>query len=91
MKRKILFTLVATTTSFASFGMLDDDAAFAAARKVLEKMTLKEKVLLTGGSGTMTLSAIPRVGITKEWTMSDNSSTVRPAMNRWDWGYVEPK
>ena len=23
--------------------------------------------------------------------MSDNSSTVRPAMNRWNWGYTEPK
>ena len=82
---------LAAVAAGSALGMLDDDAAFDAARKVLSKMTLEEKVLLTGGSGTMTLSAIPRVGITKEWTMSDNSSTVRPAMNRWDWGYTEPK
>lgn len=71
--------------------MLDDESALKAARETLAKMTLEEKTMLLGGSGTMTLAAIPRVGITKEWTMSDNSSTVRPAMNRWDWGYTNPK
>ena len=71
--------------------MLDDASAVKAARETLAKMTLEEKVLLTGGSGTMTISAIPRVGIEKEWTMSDNSSTVRPQMNRWDWGYTSPR
>ena len=66
-------TLVAAASAAIScFAMLDDEAALNAARETLAKMTLEEKALLTGGSGTMTLSAIPRVGITKEWTMSDN-------------------
>ena len=85
--------MLAVAAVFAAAGasaMLDDDAALKAARETLAKMTLEEKTMLTGGSGTMTLAAIPRVGITKEWTMSDNSSTVRPAMNRWDWGYTQP-
>ncbi len=71
--------------------MLNDEEALKVARETLAKMTLEEKVQMLGGSGTMTLSAIPRVGIAREWLMSDNSSTVRPAMHRWDWGYVEPK
>ncbi|MBQ6135816.1 MAG: glycoside hydrolase family 3 C-terminal domain-containing protein [Kiritimatiellae bacterium] len=71
--------------------MLSDKEAEKAARETLAKMTLEEKVLLSGGSGTMTLSAIPRVGIMKEWTMSDNSSTVRPTMDRWTWDYTKPR
>ena len=85
-------TLVAAVSAAISCSaMLDDEAALKAARETLAKMTLEEKVLLSGGSGTMTLSAIPRVGIMKEWTMSDNSSAVRPQMNRWDWGYTNPR
>jgi len=91
MNTKTVFAVAATFGSLASFAMLDDASASKAAREVLARMTLEEKVLLTGGSGTMTLSAIPRVGIDKEWTMSDNSSTVRPQMNRWDWGYTKPR
>ena len=83
--------VAAASAAISCFAMLDDEAALKAARETLAKMTLEEKVLLTGGSGTMTLSAIPRVGITKEWTMSDNSSAVRPQMNRWDWGYTKPR
>ena len=91
MKTKSAIAAAAAFGSLACFAMLDDASAIKAARETLAKMTLEEKVLLTGGSGTMTLSAIPRVGIEKEWTMSDNSSTVRPQMNRWDWGYTSPR
>ncbi len=71
--------------------MLSDKEALSVARATLSKMTLEEKTELLGGSGTMTLPAIARVGISHEWLMSDNSSTVRPALHRWDWGYEEPK
>ena len=91
MKTKSAIAAAAAFGSLACFAMLDDASAIKAARETLAKMTLEEKVLLTGGSGTMTLSAIPRVGIEKEWTMSDNSSTVRPQMNRWDWGHTSPR
>ncbi|MBR4258212.1 MAG: glycoside hydrolase family 3 C-terminal domain-containing protein [Kiritimatiellae bacterium] len=91
MKTKSAIAAAAAFGSLACFAMLDDAPAVKAARETLAKMTLEEKVLLTGGSGTMTISAIPRVGIEKEWTMSDNSSTVRPQMNRWDWGYTSPR
>ena len=74
-----------------AFAMLNDDEALAAARATLAKMTLEEKTQMCAGSGTMTLPAIPRVGIDREWTMSDNSSTVRAAMDRWSWNYVNPK
>ena len=88
---KMTLAALAVTAATGTQAMLTDDEALKAAREVLGKMTLEEKTMLLGGSGTMTLAAIPRVGIAKEWTMSDNSSTVRPAMNRWDWSYVEPK
>ena len=73
------------------FAMLDDEAAASVARETLSKMSLEEKTMMLGGSGTMTLSAVPGAGIAREWVFSDNSSTVRPAMRRWDWGYVEPR
>ena len=85
---KALTFFCAAAAALTVFGMLDDEAAYEAARKVLSQMTLEEKVRMLGGSGTMTLSAIPRLGITNEWTMSDNSSTVRPTMTRWSWDYV---
>ena len=71
--------------------MMSDDDALAAARSTLSRMTLEEKTMVLAGSGTMTVGAVPRVGIEREWTMSDNSSTVRPALSRWNWDYVEPK
>ena len=88
---KMTMAALAVAAAAGAQAMLKDDEALKAAREVLAKMTLEEKTMLLGGSGTMTLAAIPRVGIAREWTMSDNSSTVRPAMNRWDWSYVEPK
>ena len=72
-----------------AFAMLNDDEALAAARATLAKMTLEEKTQMCAGSGTMTLPAIPRVGIDREWTMSDNSSTVRAAMDNKT--FSEPK
>lgn len=91
MNTKVLTTTCAVLAAFSASAMLDDEEALKLARETLGKMTLEEKVLLTGGSGTMTIAAIPRVGIMKEWTMSDNSSTVRPEMDRWSWDYVQPK
>ena len=88
---KMAMAALAVSAATGANAMLTDDEALEAAREVLGRMTLEEKTMMLGGSGTMTLAAIPRVGIMKEWTMSDNSSTVRPAMNRWNWGYVEPK
>ena len=83
--------LLAISAAAGAKAMLTDDEALKAARETLAKMTLEEKAMLTAGNGTMTLAAIPRVGIAKEWTMSDNSSTVRSALSRLGWDYVEPK
>ena len=62
-----------------------DRPAMERARALLSQMTLEEKVSLCAGSGTMTLPAVPRLGITNEWQMSDNSHTVRADMERWTW------
>ena len=86
-----MFTVTAALAAGCAVAQLSDDEALKAAKEALAKMTLEEETQLLAGSGTMTLAAIPRVGINAEWTMSDNSSTVRPAMNRWDWGYPQPR
>ena len=90
-KQKMTVALLAIFAAAGVKAMLTDDEALKAARETLAKMTLEEKAMLTAGNGTMTLAAIPRIGIAREWTMSDNSSTVRPALCRLGWDYVEPK
>ena len=69
------------------FALVSDGEAERIARDALGRLTLEEKVMMTGGSGTMTLSALPRIGLTREWTFADSSSTVRAKMSRWDWSY----
>lgn len=70
-----------------------DAAALARAKAVLAQMTLEEKVSILSGSGTMFLNAVPRVGINREWTFSDNSNSIRADMTRFDWiyGHKDPK
>ena len=84
MKQQILAFSVLVGACAAMGG---SDLAMDQAKGVLAKMTLEEKVSILSGNGTMTLNAIPRVGINKEWTMSDNSATVRADMERWGWNY----
>ncbi len=91
MKKTFFVGAVVALSSLTASAMLTDEEALKVARETLAKMTLEEKVQMLGGSGTMTLSAIPRVGIEREWTMSDNSSGIRPALRRWDWGYTQPE
>ena len=87
-----ILAAAAMVGAFAAQGAaIDEREAESLARATLAKMTLEEKTQLLAGSGTMTLPAIPRVGIDREWLMSDNSSTVRSALDRWGWDYVEPK
>ena len=90
MKRTVIFCAV-LAAALAADAMLDDDAALAAARATLAKLTLREKTRLLAGSGTMTLPAVPGAATAREWTMSDSSSTVRASLDRWGWDYVEPQ
>ena len=89
--KKLILVLAAAFAVSAVLAGLSDGEALERAREILSKMTLEEKCRLLYGSGTMTLSCPPGAGEKREWIMSDNSSTVRPEMNRWDWGYTEPK
>jgi len=68
---------------------LPDDVAERQARAILAKMTLEEKTSLTGGNSTMYLNALPRVGISNEWAMSDCSHTIKLEHGRRVWQYVE--
>lgn len=73
----------------AVLSLPSDSAADAMARAVLAKMTLEEKVSLTGGCATMYLNAIPRVGISNESAFSDCSHAIKPEHRRDGWGYVD--
>jgi len=64
---------------------ISDTKAEELANSILAQLTLEDKIRLCHGSGTFTVGAIPRVGITKEFKMSDNSSTVRPDVERLSW------
>lgn len=66
-----------------------DAEARQLAETTLAKMTLDEKVSLLGGCATMYLKAIPRVGIDREWAMSDCSHAMKPEHRRDDFRYVE--
>ncbi len=50
---------------------------------VYNQLTLEEKVALTHGSGTMTVTAIPDKGLLTPFEISDGSCTVRPELNSW--------
>ena len=88
-KLSAILVVSAMTVSFRALALVDDDTAFELARLTLTRMTPEEKALLCAGNGTMTLAAIPRVGIELEWRMSDGSHAVRPELNRWDGGTTD--
>ena len=60
----------------------DESTARALAQDILGKLTIEEKVSLCAGNSTFAINAIPRVGLTEEFTMSDGPHTVRPDCNR---------
>ncbi len=80
-KHIALFSLVAPAL-WAGAANVSDEQAMELANEVLSQLTLEEKISLCHGSGTFTVTNIPHVGITKEFRMSDNSSTIRPDVDR---------
>ena len=86
--KKLMITCVAALAALAANALVDDATAERNARERLAKMTLEEKCSLMAGSGTMTLPAIPRVGIMREWKFSDNSQTVRQDIDRWSFEHA---
>lgn len=89
--RKMLtvFALAAAATATAAKLPLADDVAERLAREKLAKMSLEEKVSLTGLCATMYLNALPRVGIAREWSFNDCGHCMKPEHNRDQWGYVD--
>lgn len=58
------------------------DTAMELARQTLAKLTLEEKLSLCHGNSTVTINAIPRVGLNEEFVMSDGPHNVRPDLDR---------
>lgn len=65
-----------------------DASAERQAEAVLKGLTLEEKVSLTHGNSTMSITAIPAKGIPSEFTMSDGPFTVRADLRRNDFGWL---
>jgi beta-glucosidase len=91
MKTISFFAATALTASchLAHAMAVSDEQAMTLANEILEQLTLEEKVSLCHGSGTFTVTNIPRVGIKREFTMVDNSSTVVGDVARMKWGTTE--
>ncbi len=51
---------------------------------IYSQLTLKEKISLTHGSGTMSVTAIPEKGLLETFEISDGSCTVRPELSSWN-------
>ena len=79
----ILFVLFACSLPSACFAG-DLDKAEKIADQILSKMTLEEKISLCHGNSTMSINAIPRVGLRHEFWMSDGPNTVNEEVNRQD-------
>lgn len=84
MKKPIRFALLSFAAASLSLGAanVSDEQAMQLAEQTLQELTLEERVSLCHGSGTFTITDIPRVGIEHEFTMSDNSSTVATDIKR---------
>ena len=91
MKSKMIFLLAvsAAITVGAAELPMSDDYARAKAYEILSKLTLEQKVSLTGGCATMYLNAIPEAGIYREWAMTDCSHALKPEHGREGWPYVQ--
>lgn len=76
--------LICATLSCAAIAECGD-AAMERAKTRLAGLSLEEKVLLTAGSGSMTMR-VPHAN--REWQFSDNSQTVRADMERWSWDCI---
>lgn len=62
--------------------------AEALASQILATMTLEEKLSLCAGNGTMSLNAVPRVGLHDEFRMTDGANTIRPDLERMGWNLL---
>jgi len=62
--------------------MKNPDNAMKLARQALAMLSLEEKGSLCRGNSTMTINAIPRIGLSEEFTMSDGPHNVRPDLDR---------
>jgi beta-glucosidase len=84
------FLLLSFGPSFAQMPPQPDPAE-ALADHLLGKLTLEEKVSLCHGDGTMSMNAIPDIGLTDEFWMSDGPNNVRIDLNGMDYGPAKPQ
>jgi len=88
--RAILSLFVITSTLAGVLGAEPVDPAVDLANKLLGQLTLEEKVSLCAGDGTMSLNAIPKIGLTERFWMSDGPNNVRPDLGDLDYSHAKP-
>ena len=85
----LLLTISALTGARADEPVVDQ-AALDQANTLLGQLTLEEKVSLCRGDGTFSLNAIPKIGLTERFWMSDGPNNVRPDMSDLDFSHLKP-
>jgi beta-glucosidase len=90
MQNRILkFTLLLSSLSLGCLLAqtspdLSSDPAEILANQLLAKLTVEQKISLCHGDGTMTINAIPEIGLNDEFCMSDGPNAVRRDVNKFD-------
>jgi len=85
----LAFTFIAETARAQTLPDLSTDPAEILANQILAKMTVEQKVSLCHGSTTMSVNAIPELGLNDPFVMSDGPNAVRKDVGAMD--FDEPK